>query len=315
MAEQDQVHLSVVIPVLDEAESLPGLVAEIREAVAPLHLRWELILVDDGSRDDSFAVMRKLHAESPGQVRVIRFRRNFGKSAALQAGFAAARGQAVITLDGDGQDDPHEIPRLLAALGEGYDLVSGWKQQRRDPLAKVLASRLFNRVVAALTGIRLHDFNCGFKAYRADLTRELRLYGELHRYIPVLAHALGYRVTEIPVAHRPRTHGRSKYGLERMPRGYLDLHTVLLTTRYGSRPLHFFGSCGLVLLGLGLVINLYLSALWLLHYRPIGDRPLLLLGVLLLIAGIQLISLGLVGEMIVSRDEGRITYSIAERLD
>jgi len=229
-------EISVVIPAHDEAESVHRLYHEIEQALSSLHVTWEVIFVDDGSEDDTFARVRDLWARRPETVRGVRFPRNLGKSVALRAGFDAARGGTVITMDGDLQDDPREIPRFLAALNEGYDLVSGWKRRRHDPLGKRIASKIFNGLVAPLAGLRLHDMNCGFKAYRAQLTRELPLRSGLHRFIPVLAHALGYRVGEIVVAHRPRSFGRSKYGWKRIPQALLDLTTVMLATRFGRRP-------------------------------------------------------------------------------
>jgi len=313
--------LSIVIPLHNEAENVEPLYGELVAALAGVGRPAELVFVDDGSTDGTFERLRVLHERSAAEpsgprVRVVRLRRRFGKSAALAAAFEEARGNIVFTMDGDLQDDPKEIPRFLEKLAEGYDLVSGWKRQRHDPWHKVLPSRLFNRVVSAVSGVRMHDFNCGFKAYRAELVRELTLYGDLHRFVPVLAHAKGFRVAEIVVQHRPRTHGRSKYGVKRLFTGFLDLLTVLLLTSYASRPLHLFGGLGLLGFGAGAAINAYLAVLWLAGQRPIGQRPLLTAGVLLMILGIQLISLGLIGEMIVSRQEGRRrTYSVAERLD
>ncbi|NCO38543.1 MAG: glycosyltransferase [Armatimonadetes bacterium CG_4_10_14_3_um_filter_66_18] len=311
--------VSLVIPVRNEAGNVAVLLGEIAEAMGPLDVPWEVVFVDDGSTDDTFAELRSLHDSHTGDglaVRVVRFRRNFGKSAALAAGFEAARGAVVITMDGDLQDDPAELPRLLAQLDQGYDLVSGWKKVRRDPLSKTLPSRLFNRILAWVSGLPLHDFNCGLKAYRREVVQEIRLHGELHRFVPILAHAKGFRVGELVVNHRPRAHGRSKYGWGRLVQGFLDLHTVLLLTRYASKPLHLFGGTGLCCLLMGLAANAYLATLWFLGIRPIGNRPLLLLGVLLMILGVQLVSLGLVGEMLISQqpDEQK-SYSVAERLE
>ncbi|HUT37269.1 MAG TPA: glycosyltransferase family 2 protein [Planctomycetota bacterium] len=313
--------LSIVIPLHNEVDNVEPLHAELLAALAQTGRSAELLFVDDGSTDGTFERLRGLHERSAAEpaaprVRVLRLRRRFGKSAALAAAFEEARGGIVFTMDGDLQDDPKEIPRFLEKLEEGYDLVSGWKRERHDPWHKVLPSRLFNRVVSCVSGVRMHDFNCGFKAYRAEVVRELTLYGDLHRFVPVLAHAKGFRVGEIVVQHRPRTHGRSKYGVKRLFTGFLDLLTVLLVTSYASRPLHLFGGIGLLGFGAGVGINVYLAILWLAGERPIGQRPLLTAGVLLMILGIQLISLGLIGEMIVSRHEGRRrTYSVAERLD
>jgi glycosyltransferase involved in cell wall biosynthesis len=235
---------------------------------------------------------------------VIRLRRNFGKAAALAAGFGQASGETIVTIDGDLQDDPAEIPRLLAKLEEGFDLVSGWKTRRRDPVTRRVPSRIFNWTASRIAGVRLHDMNCGLKAYRAEVVRGLTLYGELHRFIPVLAHERGYRVGELPVNHRPREHGRSRYGLERYLRGFLDLLTVTFIGRYRQRPLHLFGGLGLGLALLGFVILVYLTIVKLTGHA-IGERPLLTLGVLLVVVGLQFFSLGLLGELVTSHHEER----------
>ena len=295
--------ISVVIPVHDEERSVALLLDELGSALAPLEAPWEAVFVDDGSQDGTFAALTRLHATSEN-VRVVRLRRNFGKAAALQAGFEAAEGDVVVTIDGDLQDDPAEIPRLLAKLEEGFDLVSGWKTRRRDPLTRRVPSRIFNAVTGRLSGLRLHDLNCGLKAYRAEVVRGLRLYGELHRFVPVLAHYRGYRVAELPVNHRPREHGRSRYGMERYVRGFLDLLTVTFMGRYRHRPLHLFGGFGLALGGAGTVVLLYLTALKL-SGEAIGHRPLLTLGVLLVVVGMQFLSLGLLSELITSHHEER----------
>lgn len=289
------VQVSVVVPVLDERDALRPLVAEIEAALEPF-ASWEAILVDDGSTDGSRQVMEELAAERE-EVRLVALRRNYGKSAALQAGFEASRGTAVVTLDGDGQDDPAEIPRLVAELDRGFDVVSGWKVKREDPIVKRWPSLVFNGLTARMTGLPLHDINCGLKAYRGDEVRRLELYGEQHRLIPVLGAQRGWRIGELPVNHRPREHGRSKFGVERYARGFLDLIGVLFMGRYQHRPLHLFGGVGLLALTLGVVICAYLSVDWLTG-AAIGRRPLLLLGVLLILTGLQLFTLGLVGEMI-----------------
>jgi glycosyltransferase involved in cell wall biosynthesis len=289
--------LSLVIPVYNEAESLEPLVAEIDEALSAYPTPFEVVFVDDGSTDASFSVMRGL-AESRDDVRVVKLRRNFGKAAALAHGFLAARGDVIVTMDGDRQDDPGEIPRLVAPLAEGYDLVSGWKQRRQDPLNKTLPSRFFNWTVRRTSGIPLHDFNCGLKAYRREVVETISVYGELHRYIPVVAEQAGFRVTEAKVSHRRRTAGRSKYGWQRYLRGYLDLMTVLFLGRYQHRPQHLFGGLGTLLIIIGVIVELYLSIDKLAFGSPIGQRPLLLLGALLIIVGVQLLSLGLIGELI-----------------
>jgi len=288
--------VSVVIPVFNEREALEALLAEVGEACSRMGRPWEVVVVDDGSTDGSGEVLERFARERE-PVRLVRLRRNFGKSVALRAGFDQTRGAVVVTLDGDGQDDPREIPALVARLDEGYDVVSGWKQRRRDPAFKRWGSRIFNRVTAALSGVPLHDVNCGLKAYRGAAVRGLEFYGEQHRLIPVIGFQRGWRVAELPVHHRPREHGRSKFGTERYARGLLDLLGVLFIGRYQYRPLHLFGGAGLVSLFAGFLICAYLTVEKLTG-EAIGDRPLLMLGVLLIVAGIQLFTLGLVGEMI-----------------
>jgi glycosyltransferase involved in cell wall biosynthesis len=289
--------LSLVIPVYNEADSLLPLVAEIDEALAEHGSAYEIVFVDDGSSDGSFAVMKEL-AEARDDVRVVKLRRNFGKAAAFSHGFLAARGDYIVTMDGDRQDDPAEITNLTAPLADGYDLVSGWKQRRQDPLNKTLPSRFFNWTVRKASGIPLHDFNCGLKAYKREVTDTIFIYGELHRYIPVVAAQAGFRVTEVKVSHRRRTAGRSKYGWQRYMRGYLDLLTVMFLGRYQHRPQHLFGGMGTLLIFIGVLVELYLTIDKLLFGRPIGQRPLLLLGALAIIVGVQLLSLGLIGELI-----------------
>lgn len=289
--------LSLVIPVYNEADSLVPLVAEIDESLAVSGRPYEIVFVDDGSTDGSFAVMKGI-AEARDDVRVVKLRRNFGKAAALSHGFVAARGDILVTMDGDRQDDPAEIPNLTAPLAQGYDLVSGWKQRRQDPLNKTLPSRLFNWTVRRASGIPLHDFNCGLKAYKRDVVDTISVYGELHRYIPVVAAQAGFQVTEAKVSHRRRTAGRSKYGWQRYMRGYLDLLTVLFLGRYQHRPQHLFGGFGTLLIVVGVLIEIYMTIDKLAFGNPIGQRPLLLLGALLIIVGVQLLSLGLVGELI-----------------
>ena len=295
--------ISVVVPVHDEEDSVEPLFDELLAALDPLGTEWEVLFVDDGSTDGTFGVLTRLHDREPG-IRIVRLRRNFGKAAALAAGFAEAAGDVVVTIDGDLQDDPAEIPRLLAKLDEGFDLVSGWKTRRRDPLRRRVVSRVFNTVTGRISGLRLHDLNCGLKAYRAEVLRGLRLYGELHRFIPVLAHYRGFRVAEVSVNHRPRGHGRSRYGMERYLRGFFDLLTVTFMGRYRYRPLHLFGGLGLLLGGAGFVLLAYLTVLKVMGHA-IGQRPLLTLGVLLLVVGIQLFSLGLIGELVTSLHEER----------
>ncbi len=295
--------ISVVVPVYNEERSVALLYEELQAALDPLEPGWEVVYVDDGSTDGSFAALTRLHALHDN-VRVVRLRRNFGKAAALAAGFGHATGDVIVTIDGDLQDDPAEIPRLLAKLEEGFDLVSGWKAKRQDPLTRRAFSRVFNAGVGLVSGVHLHDMNCGLKAYRATVVRGLPLYGELHRFLPVLAHQRGYRIAELPVNHRPRAHGRSRYGFERYLRGFFDLLSVSFIGRYRHRPLHLFGGLGLLTMLGGGVCLIYLTLLKA-QGHAIGNRPLLILGVLLVVVGIQLLSLGLIGEMITSLHEER----------
>lgn len=290
--------LSFVIPILNERDSLEQLTAEIIAQVGKRS--YEIIYVDDGSRDGSFELLSGLARQNPA-IRIVKFRRNFGKAAALQHGFRIASGKVVFTLDGDLQDDPAEIPNFLAKLDEGYDLVSGWKKKRRDPWHKVLPSRIFNFFTARTFRLKLRDYNCGYKAYRQPLVKELNIYGEMHRYIPALANALGYRIAEIPIQHRKRTHGRSKYGMERYLRGFFDLMTVKMVTHYVKSPLYLFGRIGLASAMLGGLITMYLTVLKVFFGHPLSNRPLLFLGILLILGGLQFISLGLISELIINR--------------
>lgn len=301
-------HLSFVIPALNEQDSLARLVSEIDRQVQGHS--YEVIFIDDGSTDGSFQVMKSL-AEGDPRVKIVKFRRNFGKAAALQHGFELAGGDLVFTMDADLQDDPVEIPAFLAKLDEGYDLVSGWKRKRHDPWHKVLPSRLFNWVTARTFGLKLRDYNCGFKAYRQSLVKELCLYGEMHRYIPALAHSLGYKVAEIPVQHRAREFGRSKYGIERYLRGFFDLLTVKMVTHYSKSPLYLFGRVGLLSTVLGGGVTLYLSVLKIFMGQPLSNRPLLFLGILLILGGLQFISLGLISELIVNRVNAHSRSSVS----
>ncbi|MDG3003780.1 glycosyltransferase family 2 protein [Paludisphaera mucosa] len=317
--------ISVVVPVCNEEASLIALHRELDAAFARLGGEAEFIFIDDGSRDGSWRVVEELARLDP-RVRGIRFRRNFGKASALTAGFQAAVGERVFTLDADLQDDPAEIPRFLERLDSGLDVVSGWKRTRHDPWHKVYPSRVFNAMVSRLTGCRLHDHNCGFKAYRAEVLREVGIYGELHRFVPALAFAKGFRVGELEVHHRPREHGQSKYGFTRFLKGFLDLLTVVFLTRFRQRPLHIFGGSGLVLSSLGVLGMLYMAGLWVLNRlwvvdagrpepHPIGTRPLLSYSIALLVVGVQLFCLGIVAELMTSYSlRASDTYSIAETL-
>ena len=296
--------ISVVVPLLNEERSLETLHDEIAAALEPLDEPFEVVFVDDGSTDGSMGVLTRLNAETTHVV-VVQLRRNFGKAAALQAGVLEARGDVIVTIDADLQDDPAEIPRLLEKLEEGFDLVSGWKEHRNDPLLRRLFSRVFNRTTALISGVRLHDVNCGLKAYRAEVLQGMRIYGELHRFIPILASYRGFRIAEVPVHHRPRPHGRSRYGPERYLRGFFDLLSVTFMGRYRYRPLHLFGGVGVLMGAVGFIVLLYLTTLWFWGHG-IGHRPLLTLGVLLVVVGIQLVSLGLLSELITSQHEERM---------
>ncbi|UCF38343.1 MAG: glycosyltransferase family 2 protein [Acidobacteriota bacterium] len=305
--------ISVIIPLYNEKGSLAELHQELTVELAKLDLVAEIIYVDDGSRDGSLALLKALQSRDP-RIRIIRFRRNFGKSAALSAGFEASSGDVILTLDADLQDQPAEMHKLLGRLREGSDLVSGWKKKRFDPLSKRIPSKVFNRVTSLLTGVPLHDMNCGFKAYRREVVESIKVYGEMHRYIPVLASYKGFVVSEVVVEHRKRLHGRSKFGAARFFGGFFDLLTVIMLTRYNRKPLHVFGIVGLLLFGLGLSIETYLTLGW---FRGIwiGDRPAFMLGILLLIVGMQFIFFGLLAEMIAYSAKQEDDFSIGEILE
>jgi len=290
-------RLSLVIPVFDEVDSLDELYRQCTQACEATGLDHEIVFIDDGSRDASPVKLDEL-AAADRRVKVIHFRRNFGKSPALAAGFERAAGDVVFTLDADLQDDPAMIPQFLEKIANGADLVSGWKQRRHDPIGKTLPSKVFNGVVRRVSGIQLHDFNCGFKAYRREVIEELDVYGGFHRFLPVLAGAKGFVVDEIVVQHRARQHGVSKFGIGRFFDGLMDLMTVLLVTKFRTRPLHFFGFPGFVSGAAGITILIYLTVLWALG-EPIGTRPLLTLGVLLAITSAQFVLMGLLGELLV----------------
>jgi dolichol-phosphate mannosyltransferase len=314
--------LSIVIPVYNEVESLAVLHDELNAVTVAQQYDAEFIFVDDGSADASWETIRRLAADDP-KVRGIRFRRHFGKAAALYAGFRAARGETIVTLDSDLQDDPHEIPKLLEKMTEGYDLVSGWKQVRHDPAHRVFASRVFNWLVSHMTGVRLHDHNCGLKCYRREIFDEVRLYGDLHRLVPVLAAARGFRVGEVATNHRPRRFGHSKFGVSRYVKGFLDLLTVKFLTSFGHRPQHILGAAGLLFVLCGLGGLGYLTIYWALthlhpdwNWTPLHDRPALLYSLGSLLFGGQLMSIAFLAELITAY-HGRDcdTYSISERLN
>ena len=326
--------LSIVIPVFNEEESLEALHRELDEVAAAEGYQLDVVFVDDGSTDGSWQVIRRL-AESDGRVRGVRFRRNFGKAAALSAGFAQARGELVMTLDADLQDDPHEIPRFLAEMAKGLDVVSGWKKVRHDPWHKVGPSRVFNWMVSRVTGVRLHDHNCGMKCYRREIFDEVRLYGELHRFVPVLAAARGFKVGELVINHRARKFGRSKYGVARIVKGFLDLLTVKFLTGFGQRPQHVLGTFGLVSFLLGLAGMTCLAAAWIVSRLvvwlglvaiPAGMEysdvvfhvqkhpAAVIYSIALLLLGVQVMSIGFLGELIVAYQGRDVqTYSVAEQ--
>jgi glycosyltransferase involved in cell wall biosynthesis len=290
-------EISFVIPVFNEERSIQELYAGITEQMRKISKRYEVIFLDDGSTDASFEKLLNI-AMNDDRVQVLKFRKNFGKSVALDEGFRRSKGKIIITMDADLQDDPKEISRFISELDKGYDLVSGWKKIRKDPFfGKTLPSKLFNFMIRCFSGLKIHDYNCGFKAYKKSLARHLPLYGDLYRYIPAIAHSMGFKVTEIPIEHHPRIYGKSKYGLNRFTHGLFDFITIIFLTKYLKRPMHLFGLAGFILSITGFVICLYLSIIWFLGER-IGNRPLLLLGVLLILLGTQFIFTGLVAEMI-----------------
>ncbi len=296
---KDQIFLSLVIPTFNEEDSVRPLADEIQSALDPLGKAYEVIFVDDGSNDATWSHVDAL-ANEIDQIKGLRFQRNHGKSAALQEGFFYAAGQYIVTLDADLQDDPAEIPHMLDQLQEQkLDVVSGWKKKRHDPVSKTIPSKLFNGVTRLLTGIHLHDFNCGLKIYRREVIDAIIVYGEMHRYVPVLAHNAGFKkIGERVVNHRPRVHGSTKFGASRFINGFLDLLTLLFMSRYTARPMHFFGAIGIVSILIGAVINLYLAFIKLALGQSLQDRPLLFLGFLLLVVGAQFFSIGFIGEMI-----------------
>jgi len=291
-----EVGLSVVVPLYDEAESLPELHRELVTALDALGRTWEVLYIDDGSRDGSDLVIERL-AAADERVRGASFRRNFGKSAALAVGFRMARGERVATMDADLQDDPAELKAMGEALDGGLDLVSGWKQDRQDPITKRLPSRLFNAVTAMVAGVRLHDFNCGLKLYRREVTQSLEVYGELHRFLPAIAHWHGFRVGEVVVHHRARRYGRSKFGMARFVNGFLDLMSAAFISTSALKPLHVFGRIGLLFFLIGSSLGLWFVALWFTG-EPIHVRPLMLFGAGLVLLGFQFVLMGLLGEMI-----------------
>lgn len=289
--------ISVVIPLLNEEESLPELSRKLEDVLGGLGCEYEVVFIDDGSTDKSFERIKEINRRN-SKFHCIKFRKNYGKSAALAKGFRSAKGNIIITMDADLQDDPSEIPELIKELNSGFDLVSGWKKVRYDPFIKKYTSRFFNFVTSKLSGIKLHDFNCGLKAYKKDVVKSLKIYGEMHRYIPALAHLSGFRVTEKPVKHHARKYGKTKFGANRFINGFLDLITVVFIDRYIKRPLHFFGVIGMISSMAGFLITLYLVILKIFEGKPLSDRPLFIVGIFMIILGVQFFSLGLIAEII-----------------
>ncbi|HEX2906310.1 MAG TPA: glycosyltransferase family 2 protein [Phototrophicaceae bacterium] len=316
--DETTTDISVVIPLYNEAESIPSLYNELTEVLSQLPYSYEVIVVDDGSRDESFARLKTVHEHDP-RWRIIRLRQNFGQTAGMAAGFEAAQGRIVITTDADLQNDPHDIPQLLEKFEEGYDIVSGWRMNRKEPFfSRRLPSMLANRLISRTTHVALHDYGCTLKAYHRDVVKNVRLYGELHRFIPALASWMGVRIAEVPVNDRARRFGKSKYGIGRTFRVILDLITVSFLLRFATKPLHVFGGLGFVVTGLGAMMGLYLAYVKFFVGEGIGDRPLLLLAVVLVILGIQLISTGLVAELVMRvyyEPRGRPIYMVRERLE
>jgi glycosyltransferase involved in cell wall biosynthesis len=310
--------LSVVVPVYNEEENLAPLLEEVEAALTPMDETFEVIVVDDGSSDGSAKLLRGLH-QNKRWLKVIRLKRNFGQTAAMAAGLNHARGEVIVPMDGDGQNDPHDIPKLLAKLGEGFDLVSGWRLPRQDPYwTRRVPSAAANYLISWITGVKLHDYGCTFKAIRSDIAKDLRLYGDMHRFIPALAEERGARVAEIKVQHRPRRHGNSKYGLARTLRVLLDMLTVKFLHLYATRPLHVFGFLGLMSGGLGFLLGIYLTVQKIFYHAAIGGRPLLLLTVLLILIGVQFVSMGLLGELLARtyhESQNKPIYVIGEVLE
>jgi glycosyltransferase involved in cell wall biosynthesis len=304
--------VSVVVPAWNEAESISELAERVAKVLDAYGATWELLVVDDGSRDETWNVVMDLHAADE-RVRGVRLARNYGKAAALAAGFEASRGRRIINMDADIQDDPDEIPVLLGRLDEGFDLISGWKQDRQDGWLKNKSSMLFNWATSRMCGLKLHDFNCGLKAYRREVVQRLRLYGEMHRYVPALAHIDGFRVGEQPVRHHRRRFGRTKYGYDRFINGFLDLLTVYFLHARGSSPLHFFGRIGAVFGGVGGLISFYFLLVWL-GGGALRVRPILIAAFVLIIMAVQFISLGLIAELVVSGRRPETNYRVLDRL-
>jgi glycosyltransferase involved in cell wall biosynthesis len=305
--------VSVVIPLLNEEESLRELAEQLKNSLQRITQNYEVIFIDDGSTDGSFKVLREINARNR-RMKAVRFRRNYGKSGALMVGFQKAQGEYVITMDADLQDDPAEIPNLIKELRGGLDVVSGWKKKRRDPLTKRIPSKFFNFVTGLTTGIKIHDFNCGLKGYKREVVKSVNVYGELHRYIPALAHWLGFRIGEIPVNHRPRKFGKTKFGMGRFFRGFLDLLTLVFTTRFATRPLHLFGGWGIVSTLLGMGTGAYLAFEKIVNGIPLSNRPLFMVSLIMIVLGVQFVSMGMLGELITKGQQSEKDYAIREEI-
>lgn len=308
------IKYSVILPVYNEEKSLNELTERLIKVLNNLKEAWEIIFIDDGSTDGSFKKIKKITTFN-SNIKAIRFRKNSGKSMVYSCGFRFASGEIIFTLDSDLQDQPEEIPKFIVKIREGYDVVSGWKAKRYDPFITVVTSRVFNSVASFLTGVRIHDFNCGFKAFRREAILDLNLYGDLYRFIPALIAWKGFKVGEVKIHHAPRRYGKSKYGLSKLPKGFFDLFTVVFLLKFLKRPLHLFGAFGIIFFLAGFLINFYLTIIWF-SGESIGRRPLLILGVLLMIIGFQFTSTGLLGEMIVHFQENinKKNYPIAQKL-
>ncbi|NPA41186.1 MAG: glycosyltransferase family 2 protein [Aquificae bacterium] len=310
--------ISVVVPTYNEEESVPHLYEKLKEVLDKLGEEYEIIFVDDGSEDGTPEILKEL-ASKDKKVKVIRFRRNYGQTAAMYAGFEHAKGDVIITMDADLQNDPEDIPKLLEKIKEGYDIVSGWRKDRKDPfLSRKLPSKVANWIISKVTGVELHDYGCTLKAYKADIAKRYRLYGDMHRFLPALAKRFGAKITEIPVKHHPRIYGKSKYGIGRTVRVILDIFLVKFLNEYITKPLYVFGGLGFFLLVIGVAIEIYLTLLKIFTGADIGGRPLLILGVLLILAGIQLLSTGIIAELIIRtyyESRGEKPYVIEEKLN
>lgn len=314
--QQGWADISVIVPLYNEEDSLKELNSQLRSVLGRMNIRYEILYIDDGSTDRSFQVLRDLK-RNDRHIKVVRFRRNFGKSAALAVGFDKAQGNIVITMDADLQDDPAEIPSMRRRIEDGFDLISGWKKVRHDPITKTIPSKFFNTITAMMTGVKIHDMNCGLKAYRKEVIKTVKVYGELHRYIPVLAHWEGFKVGEMVVQHRARKYGKTKFGLGRFWKGFLDLLTAIFTTRFLRRPLHLFGPIGILAMVIGGGVDLWMVINRLMlgpDVYALGSRPMFFAATILVVVGVQFISLGLLGEMISKTRTSAEEYSIREFL-